>query len=359
MNYKLNKIYSDYASVHAICREVLDVSDKEGIDAVLIGGSLLGMVRDNDFLPWDKDLDYAIFERDIAQTLALEPRYRELGYECRVHHLGVRPESQLKEGERLLSDISSALEQISIEHCLIGGALLNLYRDKSLFREIDTIGMVINVTATELTSVFSALTKFGQVYINQYEGLTKSLTLVSSNWRINFFVYVEEQSRAGWLDLNCEHWFDKPLFPVEKMQLASLSYYAPANAEQFIEARFGVNWHQQPKAKFSEGRVVGSVQLYKDGVMFDFIMHYVRGDKTYWYEPAANVISTLGFIPYSIQDTTAGKMLIPDNPEIFLQEHYGDWQTPVKTWDGAVDNPTIIDSDVAMQIILKSTLNGQ
>lgn len=358
MNYKLNKIYSDYASVHTICREVLDVSDSEGIDAVLIGGSLLGMVRDKDFLPWDKDLDYAIFERDITKTLALEPKYRELGYECRVHRLGVRPEAQLLEGLQLISDISSVLEHISIEHCLIGGALLNLYRDRSLFREIDTIGMVVKASATELTSVFSALAEFGEVFINRENEVTKSITLVTSEWRVNFFVYIEEQSRAGWLDLNCEHWFDQPLFPAEKINLGSFSYFAPANVEHFIEARFGVKWQQQPKAKFKEGRVVGSVQLYKDGVMFDFIMHYVRGDKTYWYEPAANVISTLGFIPYSIQDTTAGKMLIPDNPEIFLQEHYGDWKTPVKTWDGAVDNPTIIDSDLAMQFILKSKLNG-
>ncbi|MFT5676462.1 MAG: hypothetical protein ACI808_002407, partial [Paraglaciecola sp.] len=36
----------------------------------------------------------------------------------------------------------------------------------------------------------------------------------------------------------------------------------------------------------------------------------------------------------------------------FLQEHYPNWQVPVKKWNGAVDNPTIIDSDVAMQNIL-------
>ena len=95
------------------------------------------------------------------------------------------------------------------------------------------------------------------------------------------------------------------------------------------------------------------MQLYKNGVMFDFIMHYVRGDKTYWFEPAANVISTKGFLPCSLKSTTAGEMLFPDYPEIFLQEHYGDWKVPVKTWNGAVDNPTIIPVDDAMQKILQ------
>jgi len=102
MQYTLNKIYSDYANVHQICREVLDVSNQSEIQVVLIGGSLLGMVRDGDFLPWDKDLDFAVFEADIDNTLQLEAQYRAMGYECRVHHLGLRKESELQAGLALI-----------------------------------------------------------------------------------------------------------------------------------------------------------------------------------------------------------------------------------------------------------------
>ncbi len=353
MNYQLNKIYSDYANVHEICREVLDVSNQQDIEAVLIGGSLLGIVRDKDFLPWDKDLDFAVFENDIQKTLELEPEYRRLGYECRVHHLGVRQTAELQQGLSLIDSITHSFEQIRLDHCVIGGTLLNLYRDHVLFPETDTLGFVINPnTGISASDICAAIEHLGDLFVNQTDDKIKSITLITQNWRVNFFLYVESQHGFGWLDLNCEHWFDKALFPVEKHHAGSVRYYSPANTESFLQARFGKNWQQAPKAKFSQGRVVGSVQLYKDGVMFDFIMHYVRGDKTYWYEPAANVISTKGFIPYSMQDTTAGEMLVPDFPEIFLEEHYGDWRTPVKTWDGAVDNPTIIDSNVAMQIIL-------
>ena len=47
--------------------------------------------------------------------------------------------------------------------------------------------------------------------------------------------------------------------------------------------------------------------------------------------------------------------------EIFLQEHYGDWQTPVKSWNGAVDNPTLVPNQQTLSIILTkySNLNGQ
>jgi hypothetical protein len=354
MQYALNKIYSDYANVHQVCRDVLDLSNQSAIEAVLIGGSLLGMVRDGDFLPWDKDLDFAVFEADIEATLALESSYRKMGYECRVHHLGVRTPIELDAGINLILQITNLMKERALEHCLIGGALLNLYRDKCLFAETDTLGILINPDdKDQLDTLLQTLSLLGEVSLSYSDKQVKSILLVSGKWRVNLFLYIEDEQGFGWRDLNCEHWFDQPLFPAQKYALGDYSYSGPANTQAFLQARFGSNWQAKPVAKFSEGRTIGSMQLYKHGVMFDFIMHYVRGDKTYWFEPAANVISTKGFLPCSLKSTTAGDMLFPDYPEIFLQEHYGNWKVPVKTWDGAVDNPTIISSDNAMQEILQ------
>ncbi|GAC20829.1 LicD family protein [Paraglaciecola arctica] len=354
MQYTLNKIYSDYANVHQICREVLDVSNQSAIEAVLIGGSLLGMVRDGDFLPWDKDLDFAVFEADFEATLALESSYREIGYECRVHHLGVRSPKELDAGLNLIFQVTNLMKERAIEHCLIGGALLNLYRDRALFAETDTLGILINPEDDDhLDNLLKSLRILGDVSLSYSNKHIKSMMLVIGQWRVNFFLYINEEKGFGWRDLNCEHWFDQPLFPAQNYAIGDCCYFGPANTEAFLLARFGSNWQAKPLARFSEGRTIGSMQLYKNGVMFDFIMHYVRGDKTYWFEPAANVISTKGFLPCSLKSTTAGEMLFPDYPEIFLQEHYGDWKVPVKTWNGAVDNPTIIPVDDAMQKILQ------
>lgn len=163
--------------------------------------------------------------------------------------------------------------------------------------------------------------------------------------------YEVTESGYGWSDLNCEHRFSEDLFPSVLLNHDEFEFRVPFNCKDVLAARFGEKWHQPATRRFTQGRVAGSMQLYKNGVMFDFIFHYVRGEKTYWFEPAANVISTKGFLPATLSDTTAGQMLVPDFAEVFLEEHYGDWRTPVKTWDGAVDNPTIIDGDVAMKLI--------
>lgn len=352
MRYQFRKTYSDFANVHRVCKEALAISNGAKIDAVLIGGSLLGIVRDQDLLPWDKDVDFAVFEPEISKIINLEKLFRRAGFECRVHHHGVRTDEELLNGEELLFSICKLLKKQDIEHCLISGALLNLYRDGKLNRETDTLSLLIAPKDEEVThTLTSTLSDFGDVFLNHEQNELKGLTLVTEKWRINLFNYTECEGQFGWKDLNCEYWFSEALMPTDHTESLSYSWPIPRNVTAVLRARFGDNWRKQPEPLFSKGRVPGSVQLYKDGVMVDYIFHYIRAKKTYWFEPKANVISTKGFVPYSKHNTTIGEVLIPDFPEIFLQEHYGDWLTPVKKWDGTVDNPTIIDSDVAMKKI--------
>lgn len=357
MQYQLVKRYSDFANVHEVCREVLSVSDSVSVQSVLIGGSLLGMIRDGDFLPWDKDLDFAVFENDIERTLALESRYRDLGYECRVHHLGVRCSDDLELGKRLLFKVSQHLSTCNIEHVLIHGALINIVRDGQLFAETDGLSLLLNCEPTQnlICLLQERLQELGTLYINFAENDIKGATLVANGWRVHlhFYCTFQREKEFGWLDLNCEHRFSGPLFPAVTIKIDGLEWPIPLNHEAVLEARFGKKWRSPSVRRFKQGRVPGSMQLFKDGVMFDFIFHYVRAGKTYWFEPAANVISTKGFLPAVIQSTTAGLMRLPKHAHIFLEEHYGDWRTPVKQWDGAVDNPTIIDGNLAMASILK------
>lgn len=360
MRYLLNKRYSDYASVHDISKLALSISDKYGIKALMIGGSLLGLVRDGDLLPWDKDVDFAIFEKDIDKTFALESEFRKAGFECRLHYLGVRSEASLQIGKSLLLDLQQRLDEAGIENCHVNGGLLNLYRDGQLFAESQSLAMLLNANDQQtMRKVEQLVCDLGETFLNQDQSSVKGLLLVAGEWRVNLFCYQhnpansETEVHYGWRDLNCDHCFSEPLFPSQSKNIHGISLNLPNNFEAHLSARFGNNWQRASARQFSEGRIEGWMQLYKDGVMVDYIVHYARGEKTYWFEPAANVISTKGFLPATLKDTPAGRLYMPNYPEIFLTEHYGDWKTPVKSWNGALDNPTIIESDKAMKAIIK------
>lgn len=51
------------------CREVLEVCDKHGIKLILVGGSLLGYVRHNGFIPWDDDVDFGLMREDYEKFI--------------------------------------------------------------------------------------------------------------------------------------------------------------------------------------------------------------------------------------------------------------------------------------------------
>ena len=51
--------------------DVVELLEKHNIDYHLEGGTLLGIVRDKDFLPWDHDVDISISKDNVESFLRL------------------------------------------------------------------------------------------------------------------------------------------------------------------------------------------------------------------------------------------------------------------------------------------------
>lgn len=80
--------YLDARIVHEIYQMFKDVSellDKNNIKYWASGGTLLGSVRHEGFIPWDDDVDIAIIDTDIEKLKSIRPQLNALGYDIETN----------------------------------------------------------------------------------------------------------------------------------------------------------------------------------------------------------------------------------------------------------------------------------
>jgi lipopolysaccharide cholinephosphotransferase len=68
---------------------IVSIFENHDIDYILAHGTLLGLIRHNDFIPWDDDCDLFVFEWDYAR--AIELLRRELPEDMIVHNRRTDP----------------------------------------------------------------------------------------------------------------------------------------------------------------------------------------------------------------------------------------------------------------------------
>ncbi len=64
--------------------DVLTLFDKYSVNYHLEGGTLLGIVRDKDLLPWDYDVDVSIPEEEAEKIVAMKRDLLRLGYKLTI-----------------------------------------------------------------------------------------------------------------------------------------------------------------------------------------------------------------------------------------------------------------------------------
>ena len=119
--------------------DVVDFLDSEGIEYWLEGGTLLGIVRDNDLLPWDHDIDLSISVDDAIKFNQNIKKLNKKGY--RVTQRKVHKDiAAFKKGQyrifkvkKFLPSILKILFSIAHKHMIVADIFVKASDDKYTF----------------------------------------------------------------------------------------------------------------------------------------------------------------------------------------------------------------------------------
>lgn len=78
--------------------KVTQIFEDTGIKYSITAGTLLGIVRENRLLPWDRDMDLRIFYRDSNKILNSIRKIRKAGYKVRIRYQE-KEDPPLKKGD--------------------------------------------------------------------------------------------------------------------------------------------------------------------------------------------------------------------------------------------------------------------
>ena len=63
-----------YKNLRNMLKDISEFCDQSGLRYYLCGGTLLGAVRHQGFIPWDDDLDVAMLREDYERFLEVAPK---------------------------------------------------------------------------------------------------------------------------------------------------------------------------------------------------------------------------------------------------------------------------------------------
>jgi len=93
---------------------LLDVAvflEAEGIDYHLEGGTLLGIVRDKELLPWDHDIDISIPSKEVEKFLMVKKKLYWKGYKVSIRR-SRKNVSVFKEGQYTLFKVKKLIPSL-------------------------------------------------------------------------------------------------------------------------------------------------------------------------------------------------------------------------------------------------------
>ena len=248
----LNKIHR---SEQEILDEIARVCDKNGLRYLLIGGTLLGAIRHNGFIPWDDDLDISMPREDYEKFLRIAPK--ELGDRFLLEDISTNDEycymfSKVKlkntiMREKTMSESYDGGQGIWVD--IFPLDYTNHFKDsfiKLKWRRIVFLKRICMRKSKRTKRVErKRIDNFLFLYKHRsVKSIMKKLNkIVESENNKNCMYYINYGSQYG--VLRQTHLIDE-ILPLSKVKFEGKEYFAPRNCDYVLTNIYGPNYMQLP-----------------------------------------------------------------------------------------------------------------
>lgn len=215
------------------------ICKKHNIPYWIEGGTLLGAVRHEGFIPWDDDLDIALMKRDYKKLIKILQDELPQEYALQTHdtdHNYFQPFAKVR-------SLSSEIEELNgyDRNYIYKGAYIDIFSMEKGFNTLSKVSSYIyyllRKSSYKITNCF-----FRKTFLNAFYYIVKLIICVFK--LCNFLFRPQRITYSYGVYFNCSYKYEQ-IFPISSIKFEGCIFNAPNDVNKYLIETFG-NYKQLP-----------------------------------------------------------------------------------------------------------------